>query len=268
MSQLAGHSTDQILRAAAAWAWLPRGGEVDETHLRLVHYPERLGGGVRASQVHSSAPARTVVESAIERTRSWGASAITFWTNPSDSPDLEQELRHRGAEHVDTVAVFARENLERSFEELQRRVPPDVSAEVIQTLDQVREADAINVPVWQQQPLDDEGLRVELADVRSALDGKMGLQVLGRLGERAVGVAGCTFVDGFARLWGAGTLAEARGHGVYRAVLAERLRLGSEYGCRTALVKGRVSTSAPILSRAGFTHYGDERAYRLVLTEG
>lgn len=46
-------------------------------------------------------------------------------------------------------------------------------------------------------------------------------------------------------------------------MLAERLRVGAELGATTAIVKGRVSTSAPILARAGFTHYGDERAYAL-----
>ena len=30
-----------------------------------------------------------------------------------------------------------------------------------------------------------------------------------------------------------------------------------------ALVKGRVETSAPILRRAGFAAYGEERAYRV-----
>ena len=34
-------------------------------------------------------------------------------------------------------------------------------------------------------------------------------------------------------------------------------------GCRMALVKGRVETSAPILRRAGFAAYGEERAYRV-----
>ncbi|WP_344818194.1 hypothetical protein [Microbacterium soli] len=70
-------------------------------------------------------------------------------------------------------------------------------------------------------------------------------------------------MDGFVRLWGAATLPGSRGRGAYRAVLAERLRIGAEPGATTALVKGRVSTSAPILARAGFTHYGDERSYAL-----
>ena len=34
-------------------------------------------------------------------------------------------------------------------------------------------------------------------------------------------------------------------------------------GCRMALVKGRVETSAPPLLKAGFQQYGEERAYHL-----
>ncbi|UJP09015.1 hypothetical protein L2X99_11080 [Microbacterium sp. KUDC0406] len=48
-------------------------------------------------------------------------------------------------------------------------------------------------------------------------------------------------------------------------MLAERLRVGAELGATTALVKGRVSTSAPILARAGFSQYGDERSYVLTV---
>ena len=254
------HTTDDILRAAAAWAWFPRGSEQANEHLLLVRYPAQLGGGVRASQVSSTADAATVVDHAIERTRGWGEDRLTFWTNPSDAPDLEAEMQRRGAEHIDTVAVFAR-----AIDELAVDVPSAATAEVVRTLDQVREVDAINVPVWEQVALDDEGLRVEHEEVSAGLAAGEHVRVLARLDGRAVSVGGCTIVDGFARLWGAGTLAAARGRGAYRAVLAERLRLSAELGATTALVKGRVSTSAPILRRIGFRHFGDERAYRLQL---
>ncbi|MDQ0726434.1 hypothetical protein [Microbacterium sp. W4I20] len=254
------HTTDDILRAAAAWAWFPRGSEQTNEHLLLVRYPSQLGGGVRASQVSSTADAATVVDHAIERTRGWGEDRLTFWTNPSDAPDLEAQMQRRGAEHIDTVAVFAR-----AIDELAVDVPSAATAEVVRTLDQVREVDAINVPVWEQVALDDEGLRVEHEEVSAGLAAGEHVRVLARLDGRAVSVGGCTIVDGFARLWGAGTLAAARGRGAYRAVLAERLRLSAELGATTALVKGRVSTSAPILRRSGFRHFGDERAYRLQL---
>lgn len=254
------HGADEVLRAAAAWVWFPRGSVHEREELLLVRDPERFGGGVRASQVDSALDAEAVVDHALARTRAWGASRFTFWTNPADRPDLEDELRRRGAEHVDTVAVFAR-----PVDGADIDVPADVTVEVVRTLDQVREVDAVNVPVWQQQPLDEEGLRSEFAEVAAALQAREGFRVLARLDGRAVSTAGCTIDDGFVRLWGASTLEADRGRGAYRAVLAERLRQSAEWGARTALVKGRVSTSAPILARAGFTHYGDERAYRLTL---
>lgn len=254
------HTTDDILRASATWVWFPRDGDQEKGALQLVRYPARLGGGVRASQVDSTDDAATVLDHAIARTREWGESQLTFWTNASDEPDLESELRRRGAEHIDTVAVFAR-----PVDELAVAVPSGVTAEVVRTLEQVREVDAINVPVWEQAPLDDAELADELAEVLSGLADGEGVRVLGRLDGEAVSTGGCTIIDGFTRLWGAATLERARGHGAYRAVLAERLRASAELGAVTALVKGRLSTSAPILERTGLRHYGDERAYRLIV---
>lgn len=255
---MSSHTEADILRAAAAWVWSPRDGDQQNDHLRLVRYPPRLGGGVRGSQVRSSADASTVLDHAIESTRAWGESRLTFWTNPSDGPDLEEELRRRGAEHIDTVAVLAR-----PIDEVDIDVPSGVTSEVVRTLDHVRAVDSINVQVWEQAPLDEDGLRIELAEVRAELDAGEGVRALGRLDGRAVSTGGCTVVDGFTRLWGAATLLDARGRGTYRAVLAERLRASVELGATTALVKGRIATSAPVLSRVGFRHYGDERAYRL-----
>jgi hypothetical protein len=40
-----------------------------------------------------------------------------------------------------------------------------------------------------------------------------------------------------------------------------RLAIARSHGARLALVKGRVETSGPILRRAGFTAYGQERSY-------
>ena len=66
-----------------------------------------------------------------------------------------------------------------------------------------------------------------------------------------------------ALLWGAITLPASRGHGSYRAVLAERLRLAREHGATLAMAKGRALASGPILLRAGFTDFGEERCYWL-----
>ncbi|UGS25082.1 hypothetical protein K8F61_10230 [Microbacterium resistens] len=39
----------------------------------------------------------------------------------------------------------------------------------------------------------------------------------------------------------------------------------SQEGADTALVKGRVGTPAPILARAGFRRFGEERSYSIRL---
>ena len=77
------------------------------------------------------------------------------------------------------------------------------------------------------------------------------------------GTGGCTLAGEVAQLWGSITLPASRGRGSYRAVLAERLRLAREHGATLALVKGRVLSSGPILLRAGFADYGEERCYWL-----
>jgi len=81
-----------------------------------------------------------------------------------------------------------------------------------------------------------------------------------------VGSGGVTIVDGVARLWGGSVMKAARGQGVYRAVLATRLAYGVAHGATMALVKGRVETSGPILRRAGFAAFGQERIYHVPLT--
>ncbi len=82
---------------------------------------------------------------------------------------------------------------------------------------------------------------------------------------RAVGVGGLSVAGPAARLWGGAVRLEARGRGVYRALLATRLAEGAAHGCTMALVKGRVETSGPVLRRAGFEVHGQERLRRLRL---
>jgi hypothetical protein len=91
-------------------------------------------------------------------------------------------------------------------------------------------------------------------------------RVLASVRGEPASVGGCTLRGEVAQLWGAVTLREYRRRGAYRAVLAERLRLARAHGATLALVKGRVETSGPILLRAGFTGYGEERCYWLPLT--
>lgn len=139
------HSEAEIARASAAWVWFPRDSEEERGEVQLVRYPARFGGGVRGSQVASDRDATSVLDHAIARTREWGEDRLVFWTNASDKPDLEDELRRRGAVHDDTVTVFAR-----TIPGDPIAVPKEISTVVVRTLEQVRDVDAINAPVWRR----------------------------------------------------------------------------------------------------------------------
>lgn len=84
-------------------------------------------------------------------------------------------------------------------------------------------------------------------------------------GDRPVGSGGVSVEDGDVRLWGGGVLEDARGRGVYRALLAEHLAEGVRQDADLAIVKGRVQTSGPILRRAGFHAFGREVSCTIVL---
>ena len=56
---------------------------------------------------------------------------------------------------------------------------------------------------------------------------------------------------GFASLWGGGTAPEWRGRGIYRALVAERMRVAAGLGCEYLQVDA-TDMSRPILERLGF----------------
>jgi GNAT superfamily N-acetyltransferase len=77
--------------------------------------------------------------------------------------------------------------------------------------------------------------------------------VVALAGDTPVSAARMELVPGsrFAGLWGGGTVAEWRGRGLYRALVAHRARAAADRGCRYLQVDAR-DTSRPILERLGF----------------
>ncbi|MBC9713619.1 GNAT family N-acetyltransferase [Streptomyces sp. TRM66268-LWL] len=79
------------------------------------------------------------------------------------------------------------------------------------------------------------------------------VMTLALAGERPVSAARIEFAPGvdFAGLWGGGTVAEFRGRGIYRALVAHRARIAAARGI-TYLQVDAMPTSRPILERLGF----------------
>jgi hypothetical protein len=254
--------TDEaVCRAAADWIWVPDDAEAVGVDYRLINFPLWLGIGAIASCFDSHRPSQVLIEEVLEQASVWGQPSVGWWITTVTQPaQLGPELVGRGAVHEDTVDVLGLDLT---------GVPPDlgrldrISVERVRTHEQHRDVDQIYVSLG-QPPATEES--IEAAMAREA-DGTE-FRVLGRLDGVPVSTGACHVVDGIARLSGAVTIESARGRGAYRAVLGERLRIARQLGASMALVKGRVATSAPILTRVGFRRYGQETLYRLLIDTG
>jgi len=254
-----------VLRAATDWSWVPPDAECLTTDVTLTRWPAWAHGRVVLTGLASQRTPAEVLRGAVDQAREWKSDTLGVWVSASSAPDVTAELLARGARLEDTVDVLAR-----TLDEPPRDAAERLVVRRVTDVAGLRDADRVDTVVWDQQPMDDDRLA---ENARTLLaDGGPEARVVAYLDDAPVATAGLTLAPGphpglgtVARLWGAGTLPDRRGRGAYRAVLVERLRIAHAAGATLALVKGRVSTSARILRKAGFERYGEERYYRLTL---
>ena len=249
-----------VLAEAAAWVWVPEDAEEHRTDdYWLIAYPPHFAEPTVVTRIESPRPSGELIDEVLTVAAGMGRDDVVFRglgeaTRPRG---LDSMLLSRGAELVETVAVLAL-NLRLPRPSLD--APPDVVVRQVLDLDDLSELDRIHVGVFGGERQTDEQLAVAFARLAAQQDSP---HFLAWRDGAAVGSAGHTVADDVLRLWGGACVPEARHSGVYRALLDHRLRAGEALGCRMALVKGRVETSAPILRRAGFAEYGVERSYLL-----
>jgi len=250
----------EVLRAAAEWVWVPpEAREVRSDEFHLIAYPAHFAHPTQVTSIHSARPADELIDEVVEAAAALGRPAPAFYgiSDATRPPDLEQSLLARGASPHETLAVLALD-LSRGAPDLD--VPTDVELTEVLDLEAMSEVDRLDVAVFGDIPAGEVQLAASLGRVLSGLEPP---RVLAWRDGAPVGTAGHVVAGDVLRLWGACVLPEARHTGVYRALLDHRLRAGRDVGCRLALVKGRVETSAPVLRRAGFEDYGQERSYLL-----
>jgi hypothetical protein len=188
---------------------------------------------------------------------------VAWWVSSETlPPDTEATLRARGGRQIDAVQILARE-LD-GLPDL--AVPADVSVELVADERTFRAASMVAVHGWGRREPAGAALAREFTEAIRDLQTWSSFRVLASVKGEPATSGGCTLRGEVVQLWGAVTLREYRRRGGYRAVLAERLRLAREHGAMLALVKGRVDTSGPILLRAGFAAYDEERCFWLPLT--
>jgi GNAT superfamily N-acetyltransferase len=251
----------EVLKAAAEWVWVPPDArEVRTEEFRVIAYPAHFADPTVATSWESTRAGDQVIDDVLAVAKDLGRGDVTFvGLSDSTSPaDLEKQLLARGARLSETLAVLARD-LTAGLPDLDP--PADLELRPAADLESRRAMDRLEVAVFGGEHQSDEALAAE-AEV-AARGEEQDPRVLAWRDGVAVGTAGHVVAGDVLRLWGGCVLPEARHTGVYRALLDHRLRAGRDAGCRMALVKGRVETSAPVLRRAGFEEYGEERSYRL-----
>jgi len=159
--------------------------------------------------------------------------------------DLPERLRAAGfePEEQETVLVARVADLP-----LDAGPPEGVTIREVFERDDLRRIGAMEEAVWgddhswleslgEEREADPEGTRIFLAEA----------------GGTVVSAGWMRFPSGteFATLWGGATLAEWRGRGIYRALVAHRAKLAAERGRRYLEVDAS-DDSRPILERLGF----------------
>jgi GNAT superfamily N-acetyltransferase len=264
-----------VAAASRDWVWVPPDAEdVRTSDYRLTHYPDR--SSVQWSR--TSRPLAEVLDEVAAQARERGRPVLRWWVHEDTEPgDTEQRLieaRFTHAETVDVLALDLRDGARALVERL--AVPADVEVRAADDLAALRLAGEIDSAVFDWAPAYDALLEHEASLAQEGLaTGRWSQRrYLALVDGRPQGDGGVGLVPGgpdggrVARLWGGGVLPGARGRGAYRALLAARLAFAVEQGATLALVKGRVATSAPILRRAGFAGYGQERCYETSVVPG
>lgn len=255
-------TADRVLEASADWVWVPAGArERAPGDYHAVDYPDHIAMIAQVVWTRSSRKVAELVPEVCAQMRAWGRREFGWWVSEGTRPtDLEDHLATVGwvAERVEVVALELAHGTLANLGDLGRVTVLPIDDEVT-----VRAADRINQAVSGRPPSTPERLAGRLREVSGPDKDSASFQVVSFVDGAPAASGGCTLAGEVARLWGGQTVPELRGRGAYRALLLERMRIAAERGATLALVKGRVETSAPILKRAGFTSYGEERRYQL-----
>jgi len=242
--------------------WVPPNAtKVETDEYLLLRMPEWFGIGLELMRFDPQRAAGEVADEVLERAREFGLPEVNCWVKLHNDPSLDDVFRERGGVLDETLAVLALD--------LTAGVPDLGPLDGLETrwatdVDTMRDNLQVGADVFGDSMPPEEEIVAEVERARTDAESGTG-SVVAYLDGVPVGCGGLSLVDGVARLWGGAVREEARGRGAYRAVLTARLQRGVERGATMALVKGRIQTSGPILRRAGFAVYGEERSYLVPL---
>ena len=210
------------------------------------HAPTPLDGVFRARLEPATADAQ--IAAVRQRFAREGRSLLWLTGAPDEPPDLPQRLAAQGIQPQEVVPGMAAD-----LSLLPQTEPLPAGL----TIEPVRDAPThAALAAIQVQTLG------EAFGARAALKRAFGLDpdasvqhYLGRLAGRPVAAATAVYSGGVVSLWGIGTLPEARGGGIGRALTLHACLEASRRGYRVATLHATPS-GEPVYRRLGFARYG------------
>lgn len=255
-------TADRVVAASNAWVWIdPEATVVDTGEALLVRRPQYAEYPLEVLSFRPTGSTAGAVDRVLDRARDLGLAELVWWVRLDSPADLAPVLTARGGLPRETVSVLALDLAPGA---------PDLGAVEVELrwatdTDTTRDIHRVTTAVWGGAVPPDAAIGSMLERNLTDLEEGRGGPLVAYLDGQPVGTGGVTIADGVARMWSGAVVGAARGRGIYRAMLGERIRYGLTRGATMALVKGVVDTSGPILRRAGFEAYGEERSYRVPL---
>jgi GNAT superfamily N-acetyltransferase len=188
--------------------------------------------------------------------REHGKETLAWWLGPAND-HLGEALEALGIANADTPGFEAVENALVLVEPPAGGPVDGVEVRVVETLEDY--VDAVQVPT-EAFGLPRRSPDENRADYDLMLSDDNGRFFIGVVDGEVVGAAFCAFADVGLNLFGGSVLPEARGRGVYRALLRARWEFAVDRGTPALTVQaGRMSL--PICEREGFRPVGYARVF-------
>lgn len=243
---------DRLERCTWDLFWLPpEASSVDRPELLVVSAPRPLRF---LNAVYRTRAAGDRLAAVIDEVAALHRDFGSRWTvtDTVDTAELETRLDAAGyaVAHAHDARVAA-------VDGFTPRAASDAEVRRVSDSDTLRDCWRVNELAFNNSgDYRDEDLDVELAEC--AADDARVQRYVAYLDGEPVSSGGMNLYPelGFAFLWGGGTVAAARGRGIYSAVVAARVARAAERGIAFAGLYARVDSSSPIVGAQGFAHCG------------
>lgn len=230
---------------------------------RPAHLSSPTSGRVQV-RIQSQRPFPEIRIEVEQCARERGANEVWWWVGAEADAITDGVLRSFNADLVVTELLMARSLTGADADAwLAGGNPSDSETSVVDDEASFMALTRVETAGWVRTSPSDEVLIEEWNRLRAELISSSAYAFVARAEGVPASAGRCALFGPVVRLFGAVTLPEFRGRGLYGSILMARCRLGREHGATLALTRGRPATSAPILARAGFDSYQTDKCWRL-----